>query len=342
MNDRFDNDRDRKFGEARDERWGAREDEGRFGRGRGRGAEGAGYRGGRDDDRSDWARGRDERGWQAGSNEPRYSSDEDETYGSEWQRGGRNFDPRGSDRFERARSFAQSERDSGWYRQGNAGMYGGGSGGGGHLGGRGSSGYGGNTGTDYYGGDYAGGSSRQGGYGSSQGGSYGTGYGSRGSVGSWNERGFGEARGFGGGRDQGYRGRDIGGPGARLTGSPGGFAGRGPKGYSRSDDRIREDVCDRLSVDDDVDASEIEVRVQAGEVTLEGSVPTRTMKHQAENLADEVLGVKDVHNNLRVVKGLLSEIKDKITGTDADRHYANTGTKNSPATATSTGTNGRL
>jgi len=132
-------------------------------------------------------------------------------------------------------------------------------------------------------------------------------------------------------------------PGARSYGSTGGgFAGRGPKGYSRSDERIREDVCERLSSDDDVDASEIEVKVQNGEVTLEGSVVTRTMKHQAENLADEVLGVKDVHNNLRVVKGLLTELKDKLTGTDAERHYANSGTKNGPATTTATATNGRL
>jgi osmotically-inducible protein OsmY len=310
MNDRFDNDRDRKFGESRsDERSSGRgQDEGRFGIGRGRSLESSGYRGGRDDERSDWARGRDERGWQAAPSEPRYSSDEDETYGSEWQRG-RNFDPRANERFERARSYAQSERDSGWYRQGNpgAGLYGGGS---------------------------------------AQGGSYGTGYAGgygygRGPAGaSWSERSSGESRGFGGGREHGYRGRDL---GARPLGAAGGgFAGRGPKGYSRSDDRIREDVCDRLSVDDDVDASEIEVKVQGAEVTLEGSVPTRAMKHQAENLADEVLGVKDVHNKLRVDKGLLTEIKDKLTGSDADRHYANTGTKNAPAPATSGATNGRL
>lgn len=330
MSDRYDNDRDRRFGESRsDERGGGR-------------GESSGYRGSRDDDRSDWARNREGRGWQATSNEPRYSSDEDETYGSEWQRG---REPRPNDRFERARSYAQSERDSGWYRQGNAGMYGSGSNGG-YLGGRSGGGYGGGTGTDYSGGDYSGGASRPGGYGSTQGGSYGTGYQSRYGSRNWNEQGWGEGRGFGGGRDQGYRGRDVGSPGARIAGSTGGgFAGRGPKGYSRSDDRIREDICDRLSVDDDVDASEIEVRVQAGEVTLEGSVPTRMMKHDAENLADEVLGVKDVHNNLRVVKGLLSEIKDKITGTDAERHYANQGTKNTPATSapsTATGTNGRL
>jgi osmotically-inducible protein OsmY len=40
-----------------------------------------------------------------------------------------------------------------------------------------------------------------------------------------------------------------------------GYSRRGPKGYTRSDDRIREDVCDRLSLADDVDASDISVTV---------------------------------------------------------------------------------
>ena len=50
--------------------------------------------------------------------------------------------------------------------------------------------------------------------------------------------------------------------------------GRGPKNYKRSDERIREDVCDRLSDDGMVDASEIEVKVSGAEVTLDGTVTT--------------------------------------------------------------------
>jgi hypothetical protein len=74
--------------------------------------------------------------------------------------------------------------------------------------------------------------------------------------------------------------------------------GRGPKGYQRSDERINEDVCDRLTYSV-VDASDIEVKVSDGEVTLSGTVPNRWHKRQAENLAD-VPGVRDVHNQLRV------------------------------------------
>jgi len=107
-----------------------------------------------------------------------------------------------------------------------------------------------------------------------------------------------------------------------------GHAGRGPKGYVRTDERIREDVCDRLSWDDEVDATDISVSVDKGEVTLEGSVETRHMKRLAEDIAEGVTGVTDVHNTVRVKKAMLSEIKEKITGEAQDHHYANTGTKN--------------
>ena len=76
--------------------------------------------------------------------------------------------------------------------------------------------------------------------------------------------------------------------------------GRGPKGYQRSDDRIREDVNDRLSDDPYVDASEIEVSVSNGEVTLSGTVDSREAKRRAEDIAERVSGVRHVQNNLRV------------------------------------------
>lgn len=78
------------------------------------------------------------------------------------------------------------------------------------------------------------------------------------------------------------------------------YAGRGPKGYRRSDDRIREDICDRLTDDWRIDASEMEVAVQNGEVMLSGAVRDREDKRRAEDLVERIPGVRDVHNNLRV------------------------------------------
>jgi osmotically-inducible protein OsmY len=76
--------------------------------------------------------------------------------------------------------------------------------------------------------------------------------------------------------------------------------GRGPKGYIRSDERIREDINDRLSDDAFLDATEIEVTVSNGEVTLSGTVENRIDKRRAEDLAEDISGVKNVQNQLRV------------------------------------------
>jgi hypothetical protein len=81
---------------------------------------------------------------------------------------------------------------------------------------------------------------------------------------------------------------------------PGPFVGRGPKGYQRSDDRISEDVCERLTAHGQIDASDVEVRAQGGEVTLTGFVDSREAKRAAEDAAEDVSGVREVHNQLRI------------------------------------------
>ena len=47
------------------------------------------------------------------------------------------------------------------------------------------------------------------------------------------------------------------------------------RGYQRSDDRIREDVCERLTQHPEINAEEIEIQVKGGEVTLTGTVERR-------------------------------------------------------------------
>jgi osmotically-inducible protein OsmY len=76
--------------------------------------------------------------------------------------------------------------------------------------------------------------------------------------------------------------------------------GKGPKSYTRSDDRIKEDINDKLSDDPFIDASDIDVSVSNGEVTLTGTVDHRSTKRRAEDLAEAVSGVKNVENRIRV------------------------------------------
>lgn len=111
--------------------------------------------------------------------------------------------------------------------------------------------------------------------------------------------------------------------------------GKGPKGYVRSDERIREDVCDRLSDDDEVDASDITVTVKNAEVILEGTVGDRHSKHRAEDISESISGVREVTNHLRARKTFFQEIGDKISGQDNAEHqgHAGSGTRN-----TTTGT----
>jgi hypothetical protein len=77
--------------------------------------------------------------------------------------------------------------------------------------------------------------------------------------------------------------------------------GKGPRNHRRGDDRIREDICEELTASGDVDATEIEVEVLEGEVTLNGSVDSRAAKREAEDLVYRIPGVRDVYNRIKVV-----------------------------------------
>jgi osmotically-inducible protein OsmY len=87
-----------------------------------------------------------------------------------------------------------------------------------------------------------------------------------------------------------------------LDKSHGPHHGKGPKSYKRSDERIHDEVCERLTRHPLVDASHMDVQVRNGEVTLTGEVLDRRMKHLAEDIADEVHGVKEIHNQLRLFR----------------------------------------
>jgi hypothetical protein len=78
------------------------------------------------------------------------------------------------------------------------------------------------------------------------------------------------------------------------------YSGRGPKGYKRTDDRIHEEICEKLTKDPWIDASHIEVSVKDQEVTLEGHVHERRVKHMVEDAVASVSGVREIHNSLKV------------------------------------------
>lgn len=105
--------------------------------------------------------------------------------------------------------------------------------------------------------------------------------------------------GYGDAEEQGRYGNRS---GSQQSERQGRHFGKGPKGYQRSDERIKEDVNEALSRHWDLDASDIEVQVQNGEVTLTGTVDSREAKRYAEDAAERSFGVKDVENKLKVKK----------------------------------------
>lgn len=82
-----------------------------------------------------------------------------------------------------------------------------------------------------------------------------------------------------------------------------GHRGRGPKGYKRSDERINDDAHQRLTDDPWLDASNVNVSVSGGELTLSGTVENREAKHRAERCVEDITGVTHVQNNLRIDQG---------------------------------------
>ena len=119
------------------------------------------------------------------------------------------------------------------------------------------------------------------------------GYGSFGAERGYNQGGYGGI----GAYERGYAPRSYDANLDRMEARRGPV--RPPRGYQRADDRIREDVCERL-MEGPVDVGNVEVTVSNGEVTLSGTVEERWQKRAIEDLAGNVRGVHDVHNRVRV------------------------------------------
>ena len=83
----------------------------------------------------------------------------------------------------------------------------------------------------------------------------------------------------------------------KVTGT--GF-GKGPKGYQRSDARVYEDICEALLNDPVIDATDIEIEVHDGIVTLRGAIDGRAMKKEVETCTEHIPGVKDVFNMINL------------------------------------------
>ena len=94
---------------------------------------------------------------------------------------------------------------------------------------------------------------------------------------------------------EGQRGTERRKPGSTQT-------GQGAQFHRRSDDKIHEEIWELLTNNPDLDASEIELHVESGEVTLTGTVDSRDAKWLSEDLVTSVTGVREVNNRLKVAR----------------------------------------
>jgi len=68
----------------------------------------------------------------------------------------------------------------------------------------------------------------------------------------------------------------------------------------RSDESLREAIREQLLQHPEIHPAGIDVQVEAGEVTLQGTVADRDTRWLVEDLVESVPGVSLVHNQLRV------------------------------------------
>ena len=76
---------------------------------------------------------------------------------------------------------------------------------------------------------------------------------------------------------------------------------RGPADQ-RPDEAIWEDIHEHLTTNPDLVATEVEILVEEGVVTLSGRVDTRESKWLAEEIGRAVPGVVELHNRLKVAR----------------------------------------
>jgi osmotically-inducible protein OsmY len=208
--------------------------------------------------------------------------------------------------------YGGREPGRGEYGSSPGGGYAGGSQQGGYGGGYGgSTGRGGAVGEGWQGG-YAGGreQNREYGQGGTDAGGYGRGSGGTESQGgNWftgpSGRDMGDRNpsqgftgGYGGGFGSSYASSGAGFGGQQRAGGQS-YAGRGSRNYRRSDQRIEEDVHEALMRHHEIDATDIDVRVENGAVTLTGHVEDRRTRRLAEEVVEQLPGVRDVDNQLR-------------------------------------------
>ena len=102
------------------------------------------------------------------------------------------------------------------------------------------------------------------------------------------------------------------------------YAGIGPKNYRKSDESIKDEVCEMLYWSPDVDSRRVDVLVENGVVKLQGFVDSRHAKRTSEAIIEDIFGVVDIQNELIITKKLDINSDKIITRGDDGLHSEET------------------
>lgn len=75
-----------------------------------------------------------------------------------------------------------------------------------------------------------------------------------------------------------------------------------PSQTKEMDEIIKDKICEILAKDRDIDERDIEVQVKKGTVILTGAVQSHDEKFRAEMAIEDIKGVEEIQNNLKLKK----------------------------------------
>lgn len=80
------------------------------------------------------------------------------------------------------------------------------------------------------------------------------------------------------------------------------YYGFGPKGYRRSDQKLKDEARLLLNQDPILDSSNINIEVFNNVIYLRGFVDSRKDKKRAELLIEDIFGIEDIQNQLKIMR----------------------------------------
>lgn len=96
------------------------------------------------------------------------------------------------------------------------------------------------------------------------------------------------------------------------------YRGVGPRARYHEDEELREEICERLADDPDLDASDILVRVIDNEAILDGAVSSQRDAARAYEIAGDVPGIIHVRERLKAHRGRDERVRNAAIGMGYD------------------------